>query len=487
MLRIELDPDSKVVRPGEAVSGLVHVEPDRNMRCKGLSVQLRWRTTGRGNTEKKEVATRVLFMGEWVSGQVANYPFSFPAPNDPLTYEGHHVAVEWAVTARADVPFALDPKADAPFALAPGGPGGHVPAALLEKAGVPVAKTRGGCLIVVAIWFFMMTPIGGGAAAFGVIAGGLALWGALYVILARAKIGGVDLICSTPVIYPGSTLQAQLAVRLKGAAHFNAVTATLVGTERAVKGGGKHKKTHTYSLHKRTISLTQPGPRAAGSDPVFDIEFPVPDVGAYTFEGTSNRVKWQLNVHLDIAKWPDFRQVFPLVMWGQRQPTPALHRSVAAPAAARASQELAPWPVDPAVPAPEVQPLPVLLGAPVLAPDLQKPDVLGKLVAELSELPSYSTKYIEIVAEHDDKPYELSVHIERMEETFGFDAPEAFQRGRTVTGSIVGIEDGDGVKIRFPKARNDVVGEWVVGQTVIVVAKLTGWDTLYSRLTMDAV
>ena len=76
-LTIELDKDS--YRPGETITGKVHVCVNEDMRCDGLEVRLEWYTHGRGNREDEVVASQELAKGQWTPGRSA-YPFQLTSP-----------------------------------------------------------------------------------------------------------------------------------------------------------------------------------------------------------------------------------------------------------------------------------------------------------------------------------------------------------------------------------------------------------------------
>ncbi len=48
---------------GEPITGVVVVNADKDVACKGLIVRTIWSTHGRGNIDTGEVASQVLFEG----------------------------------------------------------------------------------------------------------------------------------------------------------------------------------------------------------------------------------------------------------------------------------------------------------------------------------------------------------------------------------------------------------------------------------------
>jgi hypothetical protein len=110
-----------MVRPGELIRGQVQVDVDSDCRCDGLSIQVFWRTHGRGDGDEGKGETIQLFQGLWSAEEESAYAFEFEAPKEPATYHGHLINVDWYVVASADIPWGIDPRSrEVKFWLAPG-------------------------------------------------------------------------------------------------------------------------------------------------------------------------------------------------------------------------------------------------------------------------------------------------------------------------------------------------------------------------------
>ncbi|HJL15194.1 MAG TPA: hypothetical protein RMH99_06035 [Sandaracinaceae bacterium LLY-WYZ-13_1] len=107
-------------RPGEVVTGTVHVWVSREVRCEGLDVGFEQRPTQRGYTLPKHPACTRVFSGRWTPGEY-DYRFELRAPDLP-TREGALVGWRWLVTANAEIPFAKDPQGEAGLRVAPSSP-----------------------------------------------------------------------------------------------------------------------------------------------------------------------------------------------------------------------------------------------------------------------------------------------------------------------------------------------------------------------------
>ena len=88
-----------------------------------------------------------------------------------------------------------------------------------------------------------------------------------------------------------------------------------------------------------------------------------------------------------------------------------------------------------------------------------------------------------LIDAHSDKAWEVEITVDRVESSFGFDLPDNLRDGKTIEGHL---EDGSKFAIRFPKSKNDEVGGARRGDTMKVWGKLTKWDDLFKKATLDA-
>ncbi len=116
---IQIDPERLEYQPGETVSGKVTLIPKKDVRCRSATVQLEWHTTGRGNRDKKVIASKTLASGGLTSGRVVSDVFSFPLPDAPWSYNGHYINIVWAIKVNIDVPFAGDIEHARPIVSSP--------------------------------------------------------------------------------------------------------------------------------------------------------------------------------------------------------------------------------------------------------------------------------------------------------------------------------------------------------------------------------
>jgi hypothetical protein len=108
-------------RPGEQLSGTVHIIPSANLNCRHVWARLEWHTEGRGDRDVGRVAEIDLYNGRLGAGVPAYYDFSVILPDSPWSYSGHYINIIWRVVASIDLRMKRDPQGEARFILAPEG------------------------------------------------------------------------------------------------------------------------------------------------------------------------------------------------------------------------------------------------------------------------------------------------------------------------------------------------------------------------------
>ena len=106
--------------PGETLSGILSIFPDKDVDCKHLYVRLVWQTEGRGTRYREEVTEQDIYQGTLRGGFPNTHEFQLPLPLEPWSYAGHYVSIVWRVEVQIDVAWARDPNESAVFILRPG-------------------------------------------------------------------------------------------------------------------------------------------------------------------------------------------------------------------------------------------------------------------------------------------------------------------------------------------------------------------------------
>lgn len=336
-LKVVLDEPGRVVRVGERVTGHVEVDVGAACTCNGLTLTQQWRTHGRGNTVSRPGEPLTLFTGEWRPGEVHRYPFEVQAQPGPLTYHGHYVNVDWYLEAHADIPWAIDPRAEAEYVLEIGdadpgelrqldGPRSRTAPLTQDRSTLLIVLLLGGVapfvlfgavLTLVGIGEHLVRGKGGLLILGGLVSAGLPLAIALVALrnaFAQQKLGEVRLACEPDTVAPGGRTTLRLSLAPRAALDVQRITVTLLGEEVATSGSGTSKRTSRHTLRERAHELSG-ARRLAKHEPLeLELELEVPPDAVASFDTDWNAVAWSCQVHVDIARWPDWTGSAPLVV-----------------------------------------------------------------------------------------------------------------------------------------------------------------------------
>ncbi len=348
-LTLHLDGEKTSFRPGDIVRGTLEVRVDKDAKCNELKVGLRWRTHGKGNSVSEEIASQVLFQGDWTAGATWTGRFELRIPSaGPFTYNGHYLNVAWEVFARADIPWAIDPKTEIEILLEPdpeadpdwiaaAGSSHHVPKDFKEKVLGPesTVKPSGGCagnalgigcllLLFGPMVFFLGAGITRGAAwARGDLSLGEALpwmFGAVAVlavfifatfkvirnVIAKKKLGRVDFQIEPRLVRAGQDLSVRIGCKPEGSTELLGATARIVATETVVRGTGTNKSTYRQVVYEKDFEISGAKSLAAGLPYQDGVSIPIPADAPPSFYASDNKLTWNVEARLDIARWPDW-------------------------------------------------------------------------------------------------------------------------------------------------------------------------------------
>ena len=347
-INIELESSSARYTPGQVIRGVVTVAVDSDVKCNGLSVDLVWRTHGRGNRRSEIAMELTLFEGQWAAGQDISYPFEFTLPNGPMSYHGHYLNVDWYVRATADIPWAIDPKAEQEILLEPGpqfdpmtyiggGDGGDdvfdkrrandgIPSKVLLVFSLPFMLVGLGIL---AFGIFGSDADGRiGLLLFGLViflAGFMVCYSALRNTLAAKKLGAIRLAWPEQPIQRGESYP--LTLHCNSLKNLNAVNMTLICRETVVSGSGTDRTTYTHEVFSAPIQMKQASD--IGERLSMEASIVLPHDAAPSFYADDNELSWIIAVHIDVARWPDWKRelylnVLPGVVGAERDAAPVV-------------------------------------------------------------------------------------------------------------------------------------------------------------------
>lgn len=315
---------------GGKLQGHVVVNAEQPIHTKAVTVELAWRTHGKGNRARAEIARQTLFAGELESTE--HLPFEFTLPNGPLTYHGVFINVEWFVRARVDLNWAIDPKAEAIFSLRPGNRadlpyehGATLPSLGPEDGPEGSTGSTQAKPIVLILLFASVTlaVVGLQQSDFMFLLAGcaVALITAAVVFLAlkrrvaERRIGAVQLNLSTFEPRPGDSIQVAVTLSPTRSITLNGVTAVLRGYERAVTGSGTRTSTHTSEFHRQQQSLMEGPQQLSPLEPGrFVTAVTIPLDAPPSFYAADNQVCWVIDVRLDLPLWPDWTNTVTLAV-----------------------------------------------------------------------------------------------------------------------------------------------------------------------------
>lgn len=325
-LRIEMDKEQ--YRGGQTISGKVFVTVNRDVRCDQLLLTLGWRVHGRGNRFNEIDQEATLFKGQWHGGQSVVYPFEMTLPNEPATWHGNILNVDWYIRARADIPWAIDPKAEVDFIVERGDEPQRQPQAHQSQANRPQIDPR---LQSVATVFPIIIALVGPAMGMLFICGGLvatvigmpqfslcSLFGLVFVVfggwsarkhignlLSRRRVGDVTLSVTPAVAVLGEPIQVTLSMTARKDITIQEAKIALILRESATSGSGTNQRTHTHNhlMEEEVILL---GHNLRKDQPFStEITLTIPADATASLSVIDNRLIWIVRADIDMPGWAD--------------------------------------------------------------------------------------------------------------------------------------------------------------------------------------
>ncbi|MBN2381936.1 sporulation protein [bacterium] len=312
--------DRRTYQPGDTIEGTVHVDVNKEVVCKKFEIEFLWQTHGKGNRDNGVIDTISNNDISWFAGSSYTYDFSFTVPHYPLSYHGHILNVDYYIRARADIPWAIDPKKEEDLLVSPGPESRDYYLAEMNKEKTKKEKSTQlsqtgkiigwiiglvflGMLVFLFVAFWWI---------FILIALGIAIQRWMHR-LAEKKLGPITLNLSDPTpISPGQALPLTFSFMPGGQVTINTIEASLIGQEVCVSGSGTNRTTHRHTLHEEKTRLSESFEAYSHSYQEFKTEFMIPDIPAYAFKSSDNRIDWSLKIHVDIPRYPDWKKTIAL-------------------------------------------------------------------------------------------------------------------------------------------------------------------------------
>lgn len=321
-IRIVLERENAIYRPGETVIGVVHVSVDEAVECEGVTLSRFWKTHGRGNRDKGSVKEDILFVGKLTPGDHL-FDFAFAVEDGPFSYHGEVLNIDWYVKAHVDIPWAGDPEFETEFIIERNTKVAHVDTVNSFEQGITLVSPIG---LKRVIWLGALTcafvsvnsymlysqwvserslkAFFGGILFFGIYA--FFLFWVIKGPIAQFKTGIVKVGLSHRRMRPGQSGQVELSLKPRGRVMINRVSAILIGCERVESGSGSRRTTHSHTFYQESFDFPFSENISAGTRISERIQFQIPADAPLTFSATDNAIEWRIQMLIDIPNWPDW-------------------------------------------------------------------------------------------------------------------------------------------------------------------------------------
>jgi hypothetical protein len=131
-------------------------------------------------------------------------------------------------------------------------------------------------------------------------------------LLLTTGIGPTLVEVSNHPLEPGG--QCRVFLSQSGRLTINALRVSLVCEEAATYRQGTNTRTETQEVYRRELFRREGFAIESGLPFETEIELSVPEGAMHSFKANHNEITWSLAVEADVAKWPNYRRSFPLVV-----------------------------------------------------------------------------------------------------------------------------------------------------------------------------
>ena len=474
---INFDRSDRVYRGGEIVSGEVLVRVNKDINSNGIILSHYWRTHGRGNVTTGLKHTIPLCESQPLqAGEELRLPFEFVSELWPLTYRGNFINLDHYVHVGVDVPWAIDPKHAEEFIVIAGQrppqfTGCRSDLIDLKKQNAKDSKSGGiGLVLKLGLGVLMLSLL----AALGMLAIFLVpiaiCFGLIYWFRKKAisgRVGNVDFTTPVIVVSPGEDWPCVLEFTPRKTFRINEISAQLLVQEIATSGSGTNKTTCRTALFDEKQIVLPAGQLTAGELVSEHLQIPLPDSDAWSLDVSDNKIKWTIDVRIDIPRFPDWSQKTTL----QMIPARFLQGSATNTAPSDSSGPIS---FDKAS----------NTFADHATIEETAPATVFELVSAINNADRYGNERTQVISAVGGQTFGIAVIVDRTSTTLEFAEsvrPE-HQQGRTILGKLAGTDQDVQLFTRqHNNAAIDAIARDEVWESQATVAK---WDSLYNRLVM---
>ncbi len=340
-VRIELDREDAVYHPGEMVRGRLVVDADGATPCKGLGIEIKWRSQGQSISKDEGAVDAHVELEEvrHIPAGESSYPFAVRAPGGPFSYTGKSFVFSWRIYARLDIPWAIDPKTSVGFSLVPATEVSHGPqtqgyrvaaradAAVIDLGSEAVstaAKEKvpahywGGALALVLgnLVTSVFNPFLLAALLCTLPAGIHLFYRAIQIHKGKRAVGNDIYAGASPrELSPGQALSANVLFTPPKDFVVEEISAHLIAEEILVRGSGSNTRTYRERVFDSKLPLAAPATRYPAAKPVdLSKAFELPHSAPLSIGIRRNEVRWELRFKVDGEGVPHWSSVQVIVV-----------------------------------------------------------------------------------------------------------------------------------------------------------------------------
>ena len=332
---------------GDLVSGTVIVTAKQDIVCDNLVIQYRWQTGGKslkdlGDWQQKtfEVPEKKLLANE-----KQRIPFSFQAPEGPISYQGQDLNIDWKIRARLEPKALFDSAHLGEFIL--------LPSALsntyitnYEKGSSAKEQKVISAVVFFAFSFFyflvggifltilfsvlnlptiLVLPILLLVYLFRI----LGIMKFIRTMFVKQKLKPIEMQLSKTKVLPDDTFTCQLSFKPTKAIVAKKAIFRLKAVERVnisnTQGGGDYIERINELFVEEHVQLAS---FKAGTAIELEQRFQIPADAPYSFVAYENKIDWFCEVTIEIDGWPNLTKTVVLDVLPWHAPEALSHSSL---------------------------------------------------------------------------------------------------------------------------------------------------------------
>ena len=139
------------------------------------------------------------------------------------------------------------------------------------------------------------------------------IWFVVRQVIFTAGMGSTRVEISDHPLMPGQSYE--LMISHAGRLHRHALEVSLVCVEKATYRQGTDTRSEATPIYEQCLYQRDMQDEGPGAEQEDFCQVQVPEGAMHSFKSGHNEIKWSLVVRGAVANWPDFRRVFPLIVY----------------------------------------------------------------------------------------------------------------------------------------------------------------------------